>query len=136
MNYPERDKVYSLREIETELKLRDSAYLSFRPVKVGYAEADADELTCRQAIQTCHVSRLHKLEGWAETKWRFILETIEWIPVFHAVDDASIEELCCIEADTDSYSRRQGAMHVYPKAEPVEQYTPLTPEIAALLITL
>ncbi|MGL5013286.1 MAG: hypothetical protein ACRC6V_03225 [Bacteroidales bacterium] len=134
MKYPERNKVYTLREIETELNLRDAAYLEFRPVKVGYA--DADELTWRQAIQTSHIDGLHKLEGWAETKWRYIMETSEWIPIFYAVDDEEIEELCCIEAATDAYFRRNGALHIYPKAAPVEQYTPMTPEIAALLITL
>ncbi len=132
--YPQRGQTYTLKEIETELELRDSPFLRFIPQKVRYAhERDAGI----QVIQSSNVVDLHQLEGWADTEWVFVRETEEWIPLFRAKDDAAIEALCVIEASTSSFSREDGGMHVYPKGTECAQYEPYSKELHDdLLVTV
>lgn len=116
--YPQRGQTYTLKEIETELELRDSPFLRFIPQKVRYAhERDAGI----QVIQSSNVVDLHQLEGWADTEWVFVRETEEWIPLFRAVDDAAIEALCIIEPDTSEFRSGDG-MFIYPKGTVCNQY--------------
>ncbi|QZE60179.1 hypothetical protein pEaSNUABM35_00262 [Erwinia phage pEa_SNUABM_35] len=118
--YPRRGQVYSLKEIENELELRDSPFLRFIPQKVcmvGEREAGI------QVIQTSSVANLSDIEGWADTQWTYVRETEEWIPLFRAVDDAAIEALCVIEPDTSEFRSGDG-MHIYPKGTVCNQYEP------------
>ncbi|UAW96754.1 hypothetical protein pEaSNUABM22_00267 [Erwinia phage pEa_SNUABM_22] len=123
--YPQRGRVYTLKEIENELELRDSPFLRFVPQKVrllGEKEAGI------QVIQQSHLANLSDVEGWADTKWAYVRETEEWIPLFRAVDDAEIEALCVIEPDTSEFRSCDG-MFIYPKGAVCRQYTPYDKKI-------
>ncbi|QZE57810.1 hypothetical protein pEaSNUABM17_00264 [Erwinia phage pEa_SNUABM_17] len=117
--YPQRGRVYTLKEIENELELRDSPFLGFTPQKVRYVALSATE----QVIQQSHIANLSDLEGWADTEWTYLYETDEWIPIFRAVDNAAIEALCVIEPDTYEH-RSDTTMFVYPKGTECKQYVP------------
>lgn len=85
--YPKRDNIYTLREICEMLKLDDSPSLNF---------------VCRGVdgvIQTSHVTeeQLLTVPGFAETKWRYVRTTIEWIPIFRYVDEKSIDQFVDLE---------------------------------------
>lgn len=118
--YPRRGQVYSLKEIENELELRDSPFLRFVPQKVRYEHEACAGI---QVIQTSSVANLSDIEGWADTQWSYVRETEEWIPLFRAVDDAAIEALCVIEPDTSEF-RSGGGMHIYPKGTVCNQHKP------------
>lgn len=118
--YPQRGQVYTLKEIENDLELRDSPFLRFFPQKVrllGEKEAGI------QVIQQSHTADLSDVPGWADTKWYYVRETEEWIPLFRAVDDAEIEALCVIEPDTSELRYGEG-MFIYPKGTECKQYVP------------
>lgn len=118
--YPLRNRVYTLKEIEHDLELRDSPFLRFCPQKVrmvGEKEAGI------QVIQQSHIANLSDIPGWADTEWVYVRETEEWIPLFRAVNDAAIEALCVIEPDTSELRSGDG-MFIYPKAAPCQQYVP------------
>ncbi|QZE59509.1 hypothetical protein MPK66_gp265 [Erwinia phage pEa_SNUABM_2] len=116
--YPLRGRVYTLREIENDLELRDSPFLRFVPQKVRLAgESEAGI----QVIQQSHIADLSDVEGWADTEWSYVRETEEWIPLFRAVDDAAIEALCVIEPDVSQY-RSENSMFIYPKGTVCKQY--------------
>lgn len=119
--FPRRGETYTLKQIETELDLRDAPFLRFIPQKVRYEHESAASI---QVIQSANVVDLHHLEGWADTEWVFVRETEEWIPLFRAKDDAAIEALCVIEPSTDYSSRIDGGMHIYPKGTEHRQYEP------------
>lgn len=71
--HPVRGSVYTLKEIEKDLYLRDSPFLFF----------DAEG---RKVIQTSHGSGdLSDYEEWADIRFTFIRETHEWIPLFNVV---------------------------------------------------
>lgn len=81
-NYPIPGATYTLRRIDNELMLDDSPHLIL--VIKGR----------RAVIQNSHFAEhLGDLPVWESTAWRYIRTTHEWIPVFHAVDDAAVLEL-------------------------------------------
>ena len=132
--YPRRGQVYTLKEIENDLELRDSPFLRFVPQKVRYEHECGAGI---QVIQHSNLANLSDVEGWSDTQWSYVRETEEWIPLFRAVDDAAIEALCIIEASTSSYNRREGHMHVYPKGTECSQYKPYDAEThAAFLVAV
>ncbi len=129
--YPRRGQTYTLREIETELELRDSPNLAFFPVVAHYVDSEAGE----QTIQDSHLpTNLCELPGWENTEWVYLFETDEQIPCFRARNNTEIENLCVIEASTDDYYRSQGHMHVYPKGTKSEQYEPYVEAIHGQLL--
>jgi hypothetical protein len=70
--YAKPQKVYTFREV-CELTLRDSPCLLFW-----------DKEGNRANIQDSHMTREEMLSvpGFADSEWRYIRETHEWIPVF------------------------------------------------------
>lgn len=71
-NYPVKQQVYTYQEIVKDLYLRDTPFLL---VFINDTE---------QVIQTAYVhpDELLKNEKWANSTWRYIRETHEWIPIF------------------------------------------------------
>lgn len=114
-NYPERRKVYTFAQLDS-LDLRDMPSLCL--------VIDGEF----QVIQTSHLTQAEHIESnplWAETKWEFILETSEWIPIFHYRGDISIlDELLDVEPLIDPHMKPdQGyGLYVVPKGYPREQY--------------
>lgn len=74
MTRPIQQNIYTMAEIDNQLTLRDSPFL----------RVHCGEGMERVAIQTSHMEvRLSELSPeWAESKWRYIRETDEWIPLF------------------------------------------------------
>lgn len=108
-NYPKRNQVYTLKEIETELYLRDSAFLM--------VEIDGHE----NPIQTSHIGSADLLaaDGWAETKWAYLYETEEWIPIFRQVGN---DVLALIDHEPDQcYPEQIDRIWITPKAFPRAQ---------------
>lgn len=113
--YPRRGQTYDLKTILTELDLRDSPFLQ---VKIN------GEMS---VIQTSHImhEELLKIPEFANSKWGFVRETHEWIPLFLYSDrDVPIETLVDIEEEIDPYRRWDDPVGywVTPKAFPREQY--------------
>lgn len=105
---PVRGQAYSLAQME-RLYLRDAPFLMIKIESEYYP------------VQTSHVSGAELLnsEGWAETMWKYIRETHEWIPIFYAENSESVSSLVDIEKyhtfDQESY-------WVTPKAFPRKRY--------------
>ena len=81
--FPRRGEVFTGAEIY-KLPLRDSPYLS---VPVAHdPEVSFDDAP----IQDAHVTfdEMLAVPGFAESQWRFIRETDEWIPVFDFIGTA------------------------------------------------
>ena len=115
--YPVRGNIYSYAEI-TNLYLRDSEHLMF----------DHQETGQRCVVQTSHVTEeeLLSIPRFAETKWRYMRETDEWVPLFQFVEHAgepNIETFLDIEQDGDD----EGFWCV-PKAFPRKQWRQLQDE--------
>lgn len=108
-NRPSRGHEYNFVEI-CNLDLDDDPYLGF--THEGK----------RGVVQTTHVDNSDLLEapGFANTKWRYIRTTSEWIPVFESVDVESLLKCVDIEPSTDIHSDPH--WWVTPKGYPREQY--------------
>lgn len=82
-NYPLPGRVYTLREIQ-DLDLRDGPALGF------YLEGKT------HYIQDAHFCSgeefMNSVPGFADTEWRYIRETNEWIPLFQYVGQIPITE--------------------------------------------
>lgn len=78
--------------------LPDSPWLGFNSPKAGD--------TLLTVVQTSHVTQeqMLALPRWAETEWQYAYTTSEMIPVFQAVDDQLIEDLCdfCLSDDLNT----------------------------------
>ena len=79
MEYPFRQQTYTFSQI-CKLYLRDNPCLSFQHNGI------------RGVIQTSHVSdeQLLSVPLMADSKWVYIRETFEWIPVFRFSDQNTI----------------------------------------------
>lgn len=112
--FPRRNEVYTFKQIVNELDLRDSACLTFW------------ENNLWQNIRDSHISEhdMLKLPHWAESRWKFVMETDEWIPIFRFAKDneVSIDELVDTEAEIDPYAEKPGVLWVTPKGLPRAQY--------------
>lgn len=106
--YPETGHIYTLEQIMRELHLRDCPALM-----VSFE----DKLSC---VQDSHLSEqeLLSVPGFAKTKWRYIRETSEWIPVFHWADSADPKTFLDVEPSKDDPDRYHW---VTPKGFPREQ---------------
>ena len=79
--YPKPFEVYTFREICEDLILRDSPHLMFYDTEGE-----------RDVIQTSHMTEedMLSVEGFADSKWKYIRETDEWIPIFMYAGDVDI----------------------------------------------
>lgn len=86
MAYPQRGQIYTFAQI-LKLKLDDEPFLRF--MHEGK----------RAVIQTSHVldEDLLRIEGFADTQWRYERTTHEWIPLFTYVGYRSILDFVTIE---------------------------------------
>jgi hypothetical protein len=116
MTYPVRGQKYTLAEVE-KLQLRDSAFLMLTLVKPGSSEGYLDQYP----IQTSHfhMDDLLKIPEWAGSRWKYMYETTEWIPVFYCVSED--EELVKGLVDVEKLHDYDG-WWVVPKAFPRPQY--------------
>lgn len=107
--YPRRGQVYTTEEILNTLDLRDSPSLLF--IYNGRLSV----------IQTSHLTDKELLSNpeLASLEWTYIRETIEWIPVFHAVDDDAVNRQVDIEQSTHEFD---DSWWVTPKGFHREQY--------------
>ncbi len=83
--YPVKFSVYTMKQIDTELALRDSPFLYF-----------FDSKGETQVIQTSHSSEdLSNYAEWSELRFKYLRETEEWIPLFFvdSEDNAKLLEL-------------------------------------------
>jgi hypothetical protein len=95
---PRVGQVYSSEEILRNLDLRDTPFFMFM---------FNDH---RVVIQTSHMtdSEVLSVEKFSDVRWKYIRETSEWIPIFHAVDNDEILRLVNIEKSTDNYDGGDG----------------------------
>lgn len=89
--YPRAQSIYTLLEIESRVELRDAPSLGF--VHEGFTAC----------IQTAHltVHQLLQVPGLAGSKWQYLRDTKEWIPIFRAIDPAAIHECVDIAIDPE-----------------------------------
>lgn len=95
--HPVRNKLYTLKEVLTVLYLRDSPGLSF------------EHEGKRGCIQNSHLTdeELLSVPGIGETQWRYVRETLEWIPLFTYVpteEHPVITEYVDVEPYVDTWS--------------------------------
>jgi hypothetical protein len=110
--YPRRGVVYTLRQILEDLDLDDGPSLGFNS-EFGHA-----------VIQNSHVTdaQLLSVPGLADTRWRYVRTTHEWIPVFEATDDAAV--CACVDVSKDYDELMQcDDIWVTPKGFPRENPT-------------
>ena len=107
---PIKGQVYSLRNVIQDLELLDSPHLCF------ISKREQGEV-----IQTSHLTEeeLLSVPGFAETQWRYLYTTYEWIPIFRYV--GRVEELPQY-IDWESDIDNPGHLWVTPKGFPREQY--------------
>ena len=81
MKLPSRGEIYTLQEIEETLHLKDSPCLLFHHNKTECV------------IQNSHITSedLLGIPGFAQTLWRYIHTTEEWIPVFVSTESSILE---------------------------------------------
>ncbi len=78
---PKRGEVYTMDEVYTKLKLRDSPFFMFYP---------DDEAETSVPIQDGDGQPYP--EEVLQTRWKFVRETEEWISIFVAVDEEQIRQ--------------------------------------------
>jgi hypothetical protein len=117
---PIRGDIYTLSQVETELKLRDEAFLRFSHPGVDGGEPGIT------VIQTSHctVDQLLAVPGFAESQWRYERETEEWIPLFRYVGERPITDFVDMEPAIDPLRDADMPQEwwVTPKGLPREQY--------------
>ncbi len=112
---PRSGQVYTLNEI-SGLYLRDSACLR------GFIGEQ------HVTIQNSHLTEEEFLAvpGAAESRWRYVRETDEWIPVFEFVGpENGIAQFCDISFSFDWKTmayKREDHLFVTPKGHPCRQY--------------
>jgi hypothetical protein len=108
---PIQRAIYTLRQIEENLKLLDSPCLIINCGIKGF-----------HPIQTSHYSLadLFTMPEWADSKWEYQYTTKEWIPVFYAVDSMSLYNLLSIAPSKAEYAN-DGDMWIVPLLFPREE---------------
>ena len=88
LSFPRRGEKYTFAQIR-KLPLRDQPFLcveyndDWLPIQSQYATDD----------------EISALPGFDDTKWCFIVETDEWIPVFHYCGDADVFQYLVVNAN-------------------------------------
>lgn len=109
---PRAGQVYTLRQIEQELYLRDSACLRFTHQDVA------------GVIQNSHLTSEEMLSvpGFADSQWTYVRETEEWIPVFRYAGSTPITDFIEIEQAIDYWTgRKENDWWAVPKGFPRPQ---------------
>lgn len=130
---PRSGVVYTLRQVLTQLELRDSPHLGFRAKPPAAREFDiwrpADHIQWhegRAVIQESHCTTAQMLEvpGFADSLWRYVRETHEWIPVFEYAGTAPITDFVDMEPENEKYAddMQPRGWWVTPKGLTREQY--------------
>lgn len=110
-NRPRQNSVYTVREILTELFLRDMAHLGFT-----YQGQ-------RSVIQESHITEQEFLDtGISEVKFTYMYETSEWIPVFRAVDNEEVLAYVDITEEVSPYRDSELEWWVTPKGCPRQMF--------------
>lgn len=120
---PKVGHVYTLRQMLKELALPDAPYLGFAYHPPGDPEGER----ATHVVQTCHCtdSELLAQPGLADSKWRYVRETYEWIPVFYYADSKPITDIVDMEAMRHPfYSHVSKHWWATPKGLPREQFYP------------
>lgn len=113
--YPIKNHSYTFKEIE-RLYLRDNPSLCFTHENI------------KGCIQTSHLlsSDLMSVHGMAESRWIYIKETFDWIPIFQFdvdVDQPHITSLVDIELYDDNHCiYYNGFWWATPKGFPRKQH--------------
>lgn len=106
--FPVRGNVYSAKEI-LEMNLRDSPFWEV-PTEFGYLPVQDSHLT---------EAELMGVEHWPESRWVFLLETDEWIPVFrYAKGQRPVSELVDMKPIEDDHSSME--LFITPKGKPLD----------------
>lgn len=113
--FPRRGEVFTAREV-LGLPLRDSP--SWGITVAHDPEVEYDD----PPMQDAHVTweELLSVPGFAETQWRFVKETDEWIPVFEFVGTAEEALAFCDVSKQWSDIWRRYEWWVTPKGFPRE----------------
>ena len=121
--HPKTGHVYTLRQVLTELDLRDVPHLQFAYHPPG--KPDGERATQVIQISHCTDAELLAQQGLASSRWRFVRETHEWTPLFYYADTKPITEIVDLEPMRDPYYEHVGRLWwVTPKGLPREQYYP------------
>jgi len=124
MKYPVRGQVYSSEDVLTKLRLDDSPFFMF--VHEGK----------RCVVQHSHVTDEQLLEqpqGFRHLTWKYLRTTEEWIPIFDAVDNASVYKCVDIEPTINAVFD-DDPFWVTPKGLPREQYHYPYPDPADVIV--
>lgn len=115
--YPKRNQLYTLEEICNVLYLRDSPALNFI-----YKDIPG-------CIQDSHITQeeLLSVPGIKDSKWVYVRETFEWIPIFQfaaiTVDQPCISTYVDMEMYKDIYQINKGdSWWATPKGFPRNQH--------------
>ncbi len=106
-NYPIRNNVYTLEQI-TKLYLRDSPALLVEH---------------NSAVQESHLTeqQLLSVPGIKDSKWKYIRETHEWIPIFNYCSDEPWQTYFDSEPYVGGFGSQANALWVTPKGFPRAQ---------------
>lgn len=119
--YPSQRQDYTLREILTELTLRDSPWLG---IPAPTPSVGSVTMACSAPVQGHYdFSSPEFLEKYGELKFTYIRETDEWIPIFRfagTVDEAK-EHFDYAVMLTDFFDDGVVPWHVTFKGYPEEQ---------------
>lgn len=108
----EPNKIYSFEQMVSSLALRDSPCLL---LIINDNEAVVQHSHCTN-------EEMLKDENWTNSKWRYIRETYEWIPIFKfAGTQTELHELINYELDINCHAE-ENEYWVTPKHLPREQY--------------
>lgn len=112
--FPRANEVFTFKQIVEELDLRDSPCLTFSENEIS------------QNIQDAHINEhdILALPHWAESRWKFVRETDERIPIFVFAKDnqVSIDELVDKEPEIDPFAKEAGHLWVVPKGAKRDQW--------------
>lgn len=95
--------VYTTKQIDNDLKLRDGAHLGFYNMQ---GEKDV--------VQDSHLAvNISTLPGWADLRWTYLRETHEWIPIFQIIAEDNDKLLMKLLRESDTEGPDEVAMY-YP----------------------
>lgn len=109
VNYPQQGKEYTAEEV-FKLDLDDTPHLGFQHEGLP------------AIIQNSHITveELLSVPGLAQTKWRYVFTTNEWVPIFEAVDVTEV--LKCVDIVPWKCCFDDPHWWVTPKGFPREQH--------------
>lgn len=116
--HPKRGEVYTVKQIVTELKLRDSPFLCSEITNPLGEKVEV-------VIQTAWCTEEQLIPIMGDDRYRYIRETDEWIPVFHftGTEEEFLKSVEC-GVTLDPYLKEDDpvGMTVWPKGTEYSQY--------------